>query len=308
MVTTRELSVTRGCLCLAARRRSRAVTRLFEDKLRPHGLRATQFSVLAALALKGPTRVGELADLLGLERTTLTRSADLLERNGWVDEGPADDARERPLRLTPAGREKLEAAFPAWQEGQAEAAAGTPSQQPTNAAIRRGDVMATETTTTPTEMTCAGMPEVKPQAEHAWLRRLVGEWTWEMDAPDGKGKLSGTETVRTVGDVWIVGEGSGAMGSMVITLGYDPAKKRFVGTWIGSMMTHMWIYDGELDAAGGVLTLRAEGPSMTGDGTTKQYKDVIELLSDDRRTLSGHCQSEDGTWQQLMTMELRRKA
>ena len=45
-----------------------------------------------------------------------------------------------------------------------------------------------------------------------------------------------------------------------ITLGYDPAKKRFVGTWLGSMMTHLWIYDGELSADERTLTLSSEGP------------------------------------------------
>jgi DNA-binding MarR family transcriptional regulator len=103
---------------LAARRRAREITRVFEAKLRPHGLRATQFSVLAALAGKGPTPIGDLADLLGLERTTLTRSATLLKGKGWIAAAPSGDAREHTLRLTTRGRKKLEKAFPAWQEAQ----------------------------------------------------------------------------------------------------------------------------------------------------------------------------------------------
>jgi DNA-binding MarR family transcriptional regulator len=113
-----DLSLCAECHCLAVRRRARAVTRHFEAKLRPHGLRATQFSILAALALAGPMPMGELARLLGLERTTLTRSALLLEREGWVRTEPSADARERPLRLTPAGRRKLESAYPAWKAAQ----------------------------------------------------------------------------------------------------------------------------------------------------------------------------------------------
>ena len=118
MVQDVELAATRNCLCLAARRTARAITRMYEDLLRPHGLRATQFSILASLALKGPTPVGELADFLGLERTTLTRSAALLERNGWLRSLRAQDAREHPLEVTPAGREKLRAALTAWKEAQ----------------------------------------------------------------------------------------------------------------------------------------------------------------------------------------------
>jgi DNA-binding MarR family transcriptional regulator len=113
-----DLSAAKGCYCLAARKRARALTRLYEGKLRRHGLRATQFSILAALALKGPTPMGELAELLGLERTTLTRSAALLERNGWVADARAENARQRPLRLTAAGLRKLEQSFAAWKEAQ----------------------------------------------------------------------------------------------------------------------------------------------------------------------------------------------
>ena len=91
---------------------------MYEELLRPHGLRATQFSILASLSLKGPTPIGELAEVLGLERTTLTRSAALLERNGWVRSLRAEDAREHPLEVTPAGRCKLEAALPAWKAAQ----------------------------------------------------------------------------------------------------------------------------------------------------------------------------------------------
>src|SRR5687767_11742713 len=88
-----DLTPCKECYCLAARRAARAITRVYEERLRPYGLRATQFSILAALALKGSSPVGELADLLGLERTTLTRSARLLERNGWIITGRSDDAR-----------------------------------------------------------------------------------------------------------------------------------------------------------------------------------------------------------------------
>src|SRR5216683_769617 len=113
-----DLSLCTQCHCLAARRHARAVTRHFEAALRPHGLRATQFSILAALALAGTLPMGDLAELLGLERTTLTRSTTLLARNGWLRAERSQDSRERPLLLTASGRRKLEAAYPAWQAAQ----------------------------------------------------------------------------------------------------------------------------------------------------------------------------------------------
>lgn len=118
--STVDLSATRNCHCLAARRRAREITRLYEENLRPHGLRATQFSILAALALKGPTPLGELAEFLGLERTSLTRSANRLVDEGWVTEAESEDARVRKLTLTLAGRETVESAYPAWKDAQDE--------------------------------------------------------------------------------------------------------------------------------------------------------------------------------------------
>lgn len=113
-----DISATRDCHCLAARKRAREKPRRYEEKLRPHGLRATQFSVPAALATKGPTPLGELADVLGLERTTLTRSANRTEDEEWVAEAESEGARVRRLKLTPAGRERVESAYPVWKKAQ----------------------------------------------------------------------------------------------------------------------------------------------------------------------------------------------
>lgn len=113
-----DLSATKRCHCLAARRRARALTRLYEEELRSHGLRATQFSILSALSILGPTPLSELAERLGLERTTLTRSANVLEERGWLGEAETADDRVRALCLTEAGRAKVEEAYPAWRRVQ----------------------------------------------------------------------------------------------------------------------------------------------------------------------------------------------
>jgi len=72
----------------------------------------------ALLDVKRLGIINRAADLLGLERTTLTRSATLLEREGWIGAEPSQDRRERPLRLTEPGRQKLEAAYPSWKAAQ----------------------------------------------------------------------------------------------------------------------------------------------------------------------------------------------
>jgi hypothetical protein len=94
---------------------------------------------------------------------------------------------------------------------------------------------------------------------------------------------------------------------MVMTLGYDPEKGRFVGTWVGSMMPVLWVYDGGLDEAGKVLTLEADGPSMAGDGKTAKYRDVIEIVDDDHRLFRAQVLGDDGRWHQFMTARYWRK-
>lgn len=106
---------TTRCLCLAARRAARTITREFDQALRPHGLRATQFTLLSALHLAGPQAIGELAELLSTQRTTLTRNLGVAERHGWVTTRAShDDARSRVASITPKGLRVLTAALPAW--------------------------------------------------------------------------------------------------------------------------------------------------------------------------------------------------
>lgn len=158
-------------------------------------------------------------------------------------------------------------------------------------------------------------PTVAPATpEHRWLARLVGEWTVSMVSetdPDAPPAPFGTERVRAIGELWTVAEGEhrmpdGGPATTIMTLGFDPKRGRFVGTWLGSMMTHLWVYDGELDADGRVLTLAAEGPSMAGDGAMRSYRDVIELRDDDHRLLTSHVLGADGAWSQIMSAHYRR--
>jgi DNA-binding MarR family transcriptional regulator len=108
------------CLCLASRKAARAITRAYDRQLRTHGLRATQFTVLAMLELKGPQPIGELARALGTERTTLTRNLALIEEQSLVTMRSGDDARERIVAIAPEGRKALEKALPAWRRAQEE--------------------------------------------------------------------------------------------------------------------------------------------------------------------------------------------
>jgi hypothetical protein len=158
--------------------------------------------------------------------------------------------------------------------------------------------------------------KVEPQKEHQWLQKFVGDWTFENEAVMGPDqppvKFSGTESVRSLGGLWIIGEGKGEMpgggpGEMIVTLGYDPAKKRFVGTFVASMVTNLWVYEGELDEAGKLLTLNTEGPGMSGDGKMTKYQDIYEFINDDHRQLRSQMQGDDGKWIQFMKADYYRK-
>ena len=116
------LEECRKCHCLALRRASRAVTQHYESAFRGAGLRATQFTVLSALAVAGPLTVSRLARILGMERTTLTRNLRPLESKGWVEVAhDADDQRLRRVTLTPLGLATATGALPAWRKAQAQA-------------------------------------------------------------------------------------------------------------------------------------------------------------------------------------------
>jgi DNA-binding MarR family transcriptional regulator len=94
------------------------VTQLYDDALRPLGLRATQFTLLFTLGTKGELRQADLGDALSIDSTTLTRNLALLRRRGWIRSQSGSDRRERHWRLAPAGRSLLDQARPAWSRAQ----------------------------------------------------------------------------------------------------------------------------------------------------------------------------------------------
>jgi DNA-binding MarR family transcriptional regulator len=107
------------CTCFNLRKAARAVTQLYDEFLRPSGLRATQFSLLMLIRGLGPIRITELAEEAVMDRTTLKRNVDLLQREGLVRVQPGEDARSREVSLTAAAEQRLARALPLWQRAQA---------------------------------------------------------------------------------------------------------------------------------------------------------------------------------------------
>ncbi|WP_019831494.1 MarR family winged helix-turn-helix transcriptional regulator [Sphingomonas sp. PR090111-T3T-6A] len=121
------LEVRDSCLCLHAQRAARALARRFDEVLRPVGLTNGQFSLLMSLNRPEPPPMKPVADLLAMDRTTLTAALKPLERRGLVSiEVGLKDRRSRRLRLTDQGREVLASAVPIWRETHRAIEAGLP--------------------------------------------------------------------------------------------------------------------------------------------------------------------------------------
>jgi DNA-binding MarR family transcriptional regulator len=113
-----SLLTAQMCACGNLRRASRAITQRYDTILAPSGLTTPQFGLLARLARTGPITLGNLAQEMGMDRTTLTRDLTPLVREGFVVIGAGEDRRTRVAQLTDAGRAALDRARPLWQEAQ----------------------------------------------------------------------------------------------------------------------------------------------------------------------------------------------
>ena len=108
------------CACLNLRKASRAITQMYDEALRPSGLRATQLPVLVTLVSTGPTTVNRLANDLAMDRTSLSRLLQPLVAQGLIKMAPGEDRRTRELSITSLGREGVVAAIPMWDRVQGE--------------------------------------------------------------------------------------------------------------------------------------------------------------------------------------------
>lgn len=119
------------CLCLHAQRAARALSRRFDEALRPAGITSGQFSLLNALNRPKPPPIGPVAQFLAMDRTTLTAALKPLDRDGLVTvTRDPEDRRSRLLSLTDKGRAVLAAAVPIWRDLHAAIEAGLPELQP----------------------------------------------------------------------------------------------------------------------------------------------------------------------------------
>jgi DNA-binding MarR family transcriptional regulator len=113
--------VVRDCIATRLRMADRVITKVYDDALRPLGLKVTQMTMLVVAEDRGLIRQSEVGARLRLDDSTLSRNLERMRANGWLEEVAGDDARVHSYRLTEAGRTLLDQAIPAWRGAQEEA-------------------------------------------------------------------------------------------------------------------------------------------------------------------------------------------
>ena len=110
--------VASECVAVRLRLLNRVVTNLYDDALRPLGLKVSQLNILIVTARLGLARPARVCEILQLDASTLSRNVKPLQAHGWLEVMPDEDARAQPFRLTPQGQRLIEKAVPAWEEAQ----------------------------------------------------------------------------------------------------------------------------------------------------------------------------------------------
>lgn len=153
-----------------------------------------------------------------------------------------------------------------------------------------------------------------PEPEHEFLKKFAGTWKSNAECFMGEGKppmkTESTIKARMIGPFWVVSEIDGVAGGATVkamqTIGFDADKKKYVGTWVDSMLGYLWHYEGTLDESGKKLVLETTGPNfMTGKGTSK-FRDVYEFKDDDSVLATSFVQDENGKWVQFVTAQTKR--
>jgi DNA-binding MarR family transcriptional regulator len=114
-------TIARTCIAVRLRLLNRVVTNLYDEALRPLGLKVSQLNILVVTAKLGLARPAKVCDLLQLDTSTLSRNVERMRAHGWLEVVPEEDARAQPFRLTPQGKRLLDRAVPAWEQAQQQA-------------------------------------------------------------------------------------------------------------------------------------------------------------------------------------------
>ncbi len=111
-------AIARDCISVRLRLLNRVVTNLYDDALRPLGLKVSQMNIMVVTAKLGLAKPAQVCDLLQLDTSTLSRNVERMRARGWLENVVEEDARAQPFRLTALGHKLLERSIPAWEQAQ----------------------------------------------------------------------------------------------------------------------------------------------------------------------------------------------
>lgn len=114
--------MARECIALRVRLLNRVITKIYDDSLRPYGLRTAQLNILVAVSLMKSATPSEIEQQLSLEKSTVSRNVERMRDRGWVQFVPTEDGRRHQIHLTAQGAALLRKATAAWEEAQHTAA------------------------------------------------------------------------------------------------------------------------------------------------------------------------------------------
>jgi DNA-binding MarR family transcriptional regulator len=120
-VTSTIDTIAKTCIAVRLRLLNRVVTNLYDEALRPLGLKISQLNILIVTARLRLARPAQVCEFLQLDVSTLSRNVERMRAHGWLEVVPEEDARAQPFRLTPQGKQLIEKAIPAWEEAQRQA-------------------------------------------------------------------------------------------------------------------------------------------------------------------------------------------
>ncbi len=133
-------TIASECLAVRIRLLNRTMTNIFDEALRPLGVKVSQLNVLMVVAKRGPSSPGDVARRLNMEKSTLSRNVDRMRTRGWLNVSPGDSGRKQVLELGPPGRKLIEKSLPLWKKAQAQTEAML-GQQGARSIHRAADVV-----------------------------------------------------------------------------------------------------------------------------------------------------------------------
>jgi hypothetical protein len=163
---------------------------------------------------------------------------------------------------------------------------------------------------------CEGQTEMPmPTAEHELLKQFAGEWSMKATAVAAPGEVpmtsEGSESAKMLGGFWLVCRGEGSMHSTpvssLLTVGYDPETKKYIGTFVCSVDSTLWKYTGSREAKGNKLVLETEGPIPHDPSKKAKFREILELVGPDHKVFTSYIQGEDGKLVEFAKIDYRRK-